>query len=215
MDNIGDKTAFDLFPDIMGQSSTASDEPIKKAPIPPAKKISYKAVQTLKPTTKPPPPPDISWLQDGLLEDATDLNEALRSALVVIPDEQNRLHATKALTSLQYTVETAATVVEAIEAVKTNPYTIVIYDTASEMSEFHNHICWLPPTRRRAIYYVIIGENLNTLFNLEALSLSANLVIRDCDVQYLEKILEKGFQDYEDLYSPYMEALNGTLKPLS
>lgn len=214
MDNIVDKTAFDLFPDIMRKSSTSSVEQPQKAP-PPAKKRSYKPSQILKPDTEPPPPPDISWLQDGLLENGADSNDELRLALVVIPDEQNCSHVTKALTSLRYTVETAATTTEAIEAIKTNPYAVVIYDTASRMSEFHDHMCWLPPTIRRAIYYVIIGKNLNTLFNLEALSLSANLVIQDCDVQYLEKILEKGFQDYEDLYNPFLEALNGTLKPLS
>jgi hypothetical protein len=214
MDNIGDKTAFDLFPDIMGQSSTPTVEPPKKTPAPPAKKTPRKTVQVLKPTTAPPPPPDISWLQEGLFEDAADLDEASRIALVLIPDEQNRAHAAKALASLHYTIETAVTAAEAIEAVRTTPYTVIVYDTESEMSEFHNHICWLPPTKRRSIYYVIIGPNLHTLFNLEALTLSANLVVRDSDVLYLEKILGKGFQDYEELYNPFMEVLNGTLTSL-
>jgi len=214
MDNIGDKTAFDLFPDIMGQSSSPSVKAPKKTPAPPVKKKSYKPVEVLRPDTKPPPPPDLSWLQEGLLEDAANADETLRMALVLISDEQNRSHATKALASMHYTVETASTTAEAIEAVKTNPYTLVIYDTASDMSEFHDHMCWLPPITRRAIYYVIIGPNLHTLFGLEALSLSANLVVGDNDVLYLEKILGKGFQDYEDMYNQFLEVLNGNLPSL-
>ncbi len=57
------------------------------------------------------------------------------------------------------------------------------------------------------MYYAIVGPNLHTLYNLEALSLSANLVINDQDLQYLEKILYIGFRDYENLFRPLLDTL--------
>ena len=62
--------------------------------------------------------------------------------------------------------------------------------------------------KRRNLYYAIIGPKLKTLYDLEALCLSANLVVNSKDVQYLDKILEKGFKDYETLYRPFIEILH-------
>ncbi|MBT8334771.1 MAG: hypothetical protein KJP19_10085 [Deltaproteobacteria bacterium] len=61
--------------------------------------------------------------------------------------------------------------------------------------------------KRRNLYYVIIGPELKTLYDLQALSLSANLVVNNSDMKYLDKILKKGFQDYETLFRPFVEII--------
>ncbi len=60
--------------------------------------------------------------------------------------------------------------------------------------------------RRRAIYYIIMGPEFHTLYDLEALANNANLVVNDKEAAYLEIIFKKGRQDYDDLFGPYLEA---------
>ena len=73
--------------------------------------------------------------------------------------------------------------------------------------DFEQYMRNLAGDKRRNLYYLIIGPKLSTLYDLEALSLSANLVVNNKDFQYLDIILKKGFQDYETLYRPFIEIL--------
>lgn len=59
---------------------------------------------------------------------------------------------------------------------------------------------------------MLIGPKFRTLYNLEALSNSANLVVNDRDIKNLSLILRKGFYDYEELFGPFLEALTGSEK---
>ena len=67
--------------------------------------------------------------------------------------------------------------------------------------------CTLRPLRRRLIYYVLIGAELRTCYDMEALALSANAVVNERDLPYLEVILKRGFLDYEKLFGPMLEVL--------
>ncbi|MGI9571055.1 MAG: hypothetical protein ACR2PH_15275, partial [Desulfobulbia bacterium] len=51
---------------------------------------------------------------------------------------------------------------------------------------------------------------LRTLYDLEALSMSANAVVNSKDIKYINLILKKVYQDYNALYGPYLEVLKST-----
>jgi len=57
---------------------------------------------------------------------------------------------------------------------------------------------------------MIVGPSLRTLYDLEALSLSANAVVNSKDIKYINLILRKVYQDYDALYGPYLEVLKST-----
>ncbi len=74
-------------------------------------------------------------------------------------------------------------------------------------STFHHHMNRLPISTRRYIYYVLVGQQFHTLYNLEALTSSANLVVNDKDIKHLKHILRRGFLDFENLLGPLFTTL--------
>ena len=75
-------------------------------------------------------------------------------------------------------------------------------------SVFHAHMRLLPMERRRYIFYILIGSDFHTLYDLEALALSANLVVNSDDLAHLDVILRKAIPAYEELFGPILEELN-------
>jgi hypothetical protein len=179
------KSAFDLFPDII------RDIPKKK-----------------KASPLIPPPPDLSWLTEGMAERNPAQPGNSLAALVAIAEDHKRAVVKKVLEKMGYAIDTALSAEYAIQKLQVVQYKLIICGTDAAFKDIHQHICGLPSPKRRVTYYAIVGPNLHTLYNLEALALSANLVINDRDLQYLEKILGKGFRDYENLFRPLLDILN-------
>lgn len=178
------KSAFDLFPDLVRYA------PRKK-----------------RPSHLVPQPPDISWLTNGMAEEDPGQPDDSLTALVVIAADGKRTFVEETLGKMGYAIDTALSAAHAIERLQAVHYNLIICRTEAALKYIHKYICNLPPIRRREMYYAIVGPNLHTLYNLEALSLSANLVINDQDLQYLEKILYIGFRDYENLFRPLLDTL--------
>ena len=65
----------------------------------------------------------------------------------------------------------------------------------------------LAMSQRRYLYYILVGPELHTLYDLEALAQSANLTVNERDVPHLRVILRKGLTDYEALFGPYLAAM--------
>jgi hypothetical protein len=61
--------------------------------------------------------------------------------------------------------------------------------------------------RRRYVFYVLIGPEFRTLYDLEALANSANLVVNDSDTGHFSIILKRGMNEYQELFGPYLQAL--------
>lgn len=181
------KDAFQLFPDLMeGYSGGAK-----------AKKKLH----------SPPKPPDISWLWKEELESVATVSE-IPTTLLLMPEGENRTRVAKAFEEIGYLVETAASEEEAIEKMKfVNLAAVVLQTETLEQSVLHNHMKWLPMAERRKIYYVLIGSDFHTMYDLQALSLSANLIINTRDIDKINILLRKGLQEYEDLFGPFLAAL--------
>jgi hypothetical protein len=76
-----------------------------------------------------------------------------------------------------------------------------------ESGLFHQYMRNLKMGRRRFIFYVLIGPEFKTLYNLQALASSANLVVNDAEIPYIETVLRKTIPEYEALFGPLMEEL--------
>jgi hypothetical protein len=160
---------------------------------------------------KPPAPPDTDWLKDGSFEEK-DVVEDIPKAIVLMPDLPGRELVVKAAAAVGYRVEQAATSDEAIEKMRFVNYAAVFLHSRFEPGSmrsgaFHQYMRSMNMARRRYIFYVLIGEQFATLYDLQALSCSANLVVNDAEIPYISTLLKKAIPQYEELFGPLMEEL--------
>lgn len=160
---------------------------------------------------KPPAPPDTDWLKDGTFEEK-EVVEDIPKALVLMPDIPGREQVIKAAAGVGYRVEQASSAGEAIEMMLFVNYAAVFLHSRFEPGSvrsgvFHHYMCKMNMSRRRYIFYVLIGEQFSTLYDLQALSYSANLVVNDGEIPYISTILKKAIPHYESLFGPIMEEL--------
>ncbi len=163
----------------------------------------------------PPAPPDLDWLDRGDLG-AGEIIEDVPQVLILIQDEELQKNVIGLFDDLGYKSILPHSAAEAIEKMRFTSYEAVVLHTGYEgslgQSTFHAHMEALPMTRRRYIFYVLMGEELHTMYHLEALSLSANMVINVQEIAAFPLILKKGFREYDELFGPYLSALNAVGK---
>jgi len=76
-----------------------------------------------------------------------------------------------------------------------------------ERGKFHQFMRKMDMGRRRYIFYVLIGKQLETLYDLQALAYSANCVVNSEEAEFINTVLRKTIPEYESLFGPVMEAL--------
>lgn len=205
----GKVDAFDFFPDLMGNHSASEDINLEQKI--PAEEKKQKTILPAGEAPPPPKPPDISWLNTGEYGEKAQSTDAA-AVLILMPDGESRSLIADAFKKLDYRVEYASSLAETMEKMLASRYPAIVLHTAFEggalpESRVHNYMKWLPMSKRRYIYYILVGPELETLYNLEALSLSANLIINEKDLDHLSLILRKGFHDHEKLFEPFLESL--------
>ena len=186
----------DGFPVSIKKSTPAA--PILKAPSP-------------RVPVAPPKPQDIGWLSNGELKEDQVIN-TIPTAMVLMPEGPIKQTITKALENQTYQLYFPNAVDEAINSMRFRDFAIVVYHSDYETSalnaqDFHRFMMQLNMSKRRSIYYVLIGPEFQTLFDLEALTYSANLVVNTSEAEYLSILLKKGRADYEALFTPYSTLL--------
>lgn len=180
---------------------------------PPESKPAAAAPKPVNPPPAPPAPPDNTWLQGGQEEGA--LEEVVKDvplAMVLVTDNSLRQQLSTALEGLGYQVEFPENGAAAKERMRFVNFAAVVLHSAFEGGElaasaFHQHMRKLPMVTRRLMLYVLIGPRFNTLYDLEALANSANLVVNEKDAAKLPLILKKAQHEYQLLFGPYLEAL--------
>jgi hypothetical protein len=160
---------------------------------------------------KPPAPPDIAWLKEGAFEEQ-EVVEDIPSALVLMPDTSSRGIVVKAASEFGYRVELASAPEEAIDKMRFVNYAAVFLHSSFEpggisSGKFHQFMREMNMSRRRYIFYVLMGEQFNTLYDLEALANSVNLVINDAEIPLVGTVLKKAIPEFETLFGPLMEEL--------
>ena len=80
--------------------------------------------------------------------------------------------------------------------------------TELDQSSFHRYMRNMAMQKRRFIFYILIGPEFFTLYDLEALANSANLVVNDREIPQLLIILRKSIPQYEELFGTLMAEIN-------
>ena len=160
---------------------------------------------------KPPTAPDLSWL-DEESAGVEGVAEELPLALVLVPEYKDRSGIEKMLEEYGFQVEIAESSSDAIGKMEFAQYASVILHAEFEPgdikeNEFYRFMCRMGMDKRRSIFFVLLGEEFNTLYNLQALTYSANVVVNDNDIGYLETVWTKAMADTETLFGPLLEEL--------
>lgn len=161
---------------------------------------------------RPPAPPDLSWLASEAVV-ADDVVDELPLVMLLVRDVGKHNVLAKAFESLGYRVESAKSAPDAIEKMQFVVYSGVVLHTDFEggagvdSSLVHRHICGMDMFRRRHMLYVLVGDEFNTMYDLEALSYSANMVVNDRELAHFSVLLRKMVLDYESLFGPFVDEL--------
>lgn len=180
-----------------------------------AKKAPEKAkpAESSSDVIKPPPPPPLDFLDEntgGIMDDHV---RDVPMALVLHDDEGYRHQLAAAMEALGYQVMTLTSAQEAIDQVGSVNFASILFHTNFEGgnlndSIFHNYMRDMPMSKRRMIFYILVGEQFTTLYDIEALANSANLVVADKDIKNFQLILHKAIPYYEQLFGPLLEELS-------
>jgi len=162
---------------------------------------------------KPPAPPDLDWLTTGRFAGEEKV-EDVPMALVLYQDCPERAQVIKAIESVGYQVVVAEDGEQAREKMQFVRFSCVILHSQLEgnleESSFHAYMRKMAMERRRYIFYILIGPEFHTLYNLQALAASANLVVNEGDLQHFDVVLRKAIPEYEELFGPLLEELAAT-----
>ena len=144
--------------------------------------------------------------------DEKEVVEDIPRALVLMPESANRDSVVQAATGFGYRVEQALTPEEAIEKMRFVNYAAVFLHDHFEpggivSGKFHQFMRVMNMSRRRYIFYVLLGEQFQTLYDLQALAYSVNLVVNDAEIPFIGTVLKKAIPEFETLFGPLMEEL--------
>ncbi|MBF0204107.1 MAG: hypothetical protein HQK67_07265 [Desulfamplus sp.] len=163
------------------------------------------------PPPAPPDAPDISWLTDGTEIDSS-IVENIMTAMILLPDDYMQHKIAEILKKESYQIYIPKSIDEAIESIRFKDYAIIVYHSEYENRplkdhDFHKFMQQMSMKKRRYIYYILFGNSFKTLYDLEALVNSANVVINDKEIPFLSTILKKLKSDYNLLFKTYCSVL--------
>jgi hypothetical protein len=157
---------------------------------------------------QPPPPPKLDWLEMGLFQNA-DKVEDVPTALVLHKDNEQRQRIDEALESVGYQVIMVDSTVDAMDGIRLVNFSCIVFQAdlegSLEQSSFHAYMRNLPMAQRRTMFYILIGDQFHTLYNLEAMAHSANLTVNSGDLRHLDVILRTSIPAYEELFGLMLE----------
>jgi hypothetical protein len=173
--------------------------------------VSTAANRQSSAAVRPPEPPLIDWLKDGTFEDR-EVVEDIPKALILFPEIPAKSIFVSAAEEFGYLVEQVRQPQEAIEKMRFVNYAAIFlhqeYEKVGiENGTVHHYMRQLNMARRRYMFYVLIGRQFQTLYDLQALAYSANLVVNDKHTEYISTLLRKAIPEYEMLFGPLMEEI--------
>lgn len=158
----------------------------------------------------PPAPPDLGWLQQGERSFGESVEEIPR-ALLLVDDKAMAGDLARFFEEMGYQAVLPASVEDALEQMRFGNVAVVVqhasYEGGLQGSTVHAHMRSMSMAERRAIIYVLVGPEFHTLYNLEALCNSANLLVNDNELSSFPVLFKRGLRDYEELFGPYLAAL--------
>jgi len=158
-----------------------------------------------------PQPPDMDWLKEDY-SNKEEKEDDIPMALILFPEGKKREELIDIMKSVGYRIILDDSAQSAIEKMRyVNFSSIVLHSNFEgaglEESLFHGYMKNLQMNTRRYIFYLLIGKEFKTFYNLEALCHSANLVVNENDISYLDMILRQAIPAHEELFGPLMDEL--------
>ncbi len=138
--------------------------------------------------------------------------EGVKLALVAGNEAEQVEMPKKAVEELGYKCVWAENTREAIGKMRLHHFDLVIlpdkFDGVefkdSPLLQFMNH---LSMSLRRRIFLALISDKFNTMDNMMAFAMSANLVVNKNDLDKLTAVLKKALLDHEKFYKVFMDTL--------
>ena len=159
----------------------------------------------------PPPPPDISWLSSGQLQEK-EVIEDTPMALILMHKGAETSAVRDAYEEEGFLTVFAESTSDALDSMQFTPFSAAALHSRFEgdavnRNKFHVFMRKMAMIRRRNIHYTLIGPEFQTLYDLQALSNSANLVVNDNEISQFNLILKKSLHESQKLFGPMAEAL--------
>lgn len=177
-----------------------------------AKKLTN---STGAPPVAPPAFPDISWLAQGIYTEKETVSDVPK-ALVLMAEGKGREAVLKAFRERGYVVDLPESAADGLTLMRFSPFAAVVlhvdFDGSLAESTFHQQMATMPMDKRRSLFYALIGKEFHTLYHLEALTHSANVVVNETEVIHFDIILKKGLQEQQELFGPFADALRTASK---
>ncbi len=164
-----------------------------------------------KAAVKPPAPPDTDWINDDSFTEEEKMEE-VPMALILHPSPPHRQNLVRVLEQMGYRVFSSAGVEDALEKLNFINFACIVLHSrfagkGLRDNGFHQAMRRMPMSRRRYIFYILLGPELHTLYDLQALAYSANLTVNDRDFDQFGLVMRKAIPAYEELFAPIMEEL--------
>jgi hypothetical protein len=177
-----------------------------------AKKIAPGApTGTRKVAIAPPPPPDLGWLSSGQVQEKEVIEDSLM-ALILVNKGSEMTTVREAYEDEGFLPVFAESADDALDRMQFTPFAAVVLHSRFDGdslsgNKVHNFMQTMAMIRRRNMHYTLIGPEFQTLYDLQALSNSANLVVNDKELKHMRIILKKSLHESQKLFGPLAEAL--------
>jgi len=191
------------------QDGTLPGQPLKKAaatsdtmpPLKGARKVDI----------PPPPPPDLGWLASGQIQDK-EIIEDTPMVLILMGKGPGLSTVRDAFEDEGFLPVFSDSLADALDRMQFTPFAAIVLHSRFEGdslagNSFHSFMRNMAMSRRRNIHYTLIGPEFQTLYDLQAFSNSANLVVNDNELNNFNIILKKSLHECQKLFTPLAEAL--------
>jgi len=159
----------------------------------------------------PPPPPDLAWLSSGQLQEK-EVIEDTPMALIMIKKGHGKDRVRDVFETEGFLPVFAESLDDALDRMQFTPFSAVVMHSrfggdSLSSNKFHMFMLTMAMLRRRNIHYTLIGPEFQTLYDIQAISSSANLVVNDNEIDSFNLILKKSLYENQKLFGPMSEAL--------
>jgi hypothetical protein len=199
--------AFDLKPDgtVPDQQQPPKASTSSSGNAPPIMRGARKADVT------PPPAPDISWLDSGQMQ-GKEVIEDTPMALILINKGPGLSTVREAFEDEGFLPIFSDTLDDALNRMQFATFAAVLLHSrfegeSLESNSFHIFMRKMAMLRRRNLHYTLVGPEFQTLYDLQALSYSANLVVNDNELNNFRLILKKSLHETQKLFGPLADSL--------
>lgn len=163
-----------------------------------------------KVNVSPPPPPDISWLSSGQIQEKEIIQDTPMVLILMKkgPDAESVRNAFEEEGFLPVFAESPD---DGLERLQFTPFSAVVLHSRFSgeplvNNRFHLFMRNMAMLRRRNIHYTLIGPEFKTLYDLQAISNSANLIVNDNEIEDFHIILKKSLHENQKLFGPLVES---------